>query len=168
MKIDIQDGEIQGIIFGNTMIPLKKRIKLSEANKLEGVLNFLEEYIDFSRIGVESVTKNKEEEFGWTDDELRSFLDETDSKKQKIFLKELTKNPERITWDQVRQSMVNEGEDIEPFSMAGILSCFARRAKHYGKKEDFWVSNWDNIKEERFYMLKKQYHKIFKEYFGAK
>ena len=63
--------------------------------------------------------------------------------------------------------MEKEGEELPPFSMEGILSCLTRRAKHYGKKEDFWESIWDEENYERFYRLKERYREIFARYFGV-
>jgi len=166
MKIDIKGGEIKQIIIGDFILPLKKSMKLSEADKIEQMASLLEEYIDFSKIGIEKNKKSsKEDGFEWTKEELISFLNQTDSKKQKIFLKSLAKYPERLTWDQVKDIMEKNGEELEAFSMAGLLSCYARRAKHYGRKEDFWISDWDDIKNERYYQLKKSYRIIFKEFF---
>ena len=169
MKLDIKNGEIRQIIIGNLILPFKKKIKLSEAEKIEGAVSFLEEYIDFSNLGTETVTeKGKDEEFEWTENELQSFLNHTYSGKQKIFLKSLAKNPGRLSWLDLKEIMNEEGEELKPFSMAGILSCFARRSQHFGKKEDFWESIWDEGTEERFYRLKEKYRKIFAKYYEAK
>lgn len=166
MQLDMKDGVIHGLITNNTVIPLKKTIKLSEASRFEEAFKFLEDYIDFSGIGTEpQIRANKDEEFAWTKDELVSFLDQTDSTKQRIFLKGLAKSSDRLTWNDVSELMKQNGLILESFSMAGILSCFARRSKHFGKKEDFWVSDWDPMTEERFYFLKKPYQQIFKDYF---
>lgn len=167
MKLDIKNGEIRQLIIGDAVLPLKKRIKLNEAEKLQEIADFLEEHIDFTSISTErEVEKNKEEGFEWTKDELISFLDQIDSERQKIFLKSLAKHPDRLTWDHLKKLMDNEGEKILPFSMAGILSCLSRRAKHFGRKESFWESNWDYKTDERYYILKDSYKKIFSEYFG--
>jgi hypothetical protein len=166
MKLDIKNGEIKQIIIGDLVLPLKKKIKLSEAEKIENVVGFLEEYIDFSSIATEEAPdRGKDDKFEWTEDELKSFLKQTRSGKQTIFLQSLTKCPERLTWDQLKQMMEKEGEELVPFTMAGILSCFARRSKHFGKKEDFWESIWDDDEEERYYTLKEKYRKFFAEYF---
>jgi hypothetical protein len=168
-KLDIKNGEIKQVIIGDIILPLKKKIKLSEAEKIESVLSFLEEYIDFSNIGTEKVMKNeKDQGFEWTTDELLSFLNQIESEKQKIFLKSLAESPDRLTWNHLKDIMKQKGEEIVSFSMAGILSCFARRAKHFGKKEDFWESNQEYKTGERYYRLKEPYKKIFTEYFGVK
>ena len=166
MKLDIKNGEIKQIIIGDLVLPLKKKIKLSEAEKIETVVGFLEEYIDFSSIAAEELPdKEKDGGFEWTEDELKSFLKQIRSGKQTIFLQSLTKYPERLTWIQLQKIMEKEGEKFVPFTMAGILSCFARRAKHFGKKEDFWESIWDEDEEERYYTLKEKYRTFFAEYF---
>ena len=166
MKLDIKNGEIKQIIIGDLVLPLKKRIKLSEAEKIENVVGFLEEYIDFSSIVTEELSDTeKDGGFEWTEDELKSFLKQTRSGKQTIFLRSLAKYPEKLTWIHLKQMMEKEDEELVPFTMAGILSCFARRAKHFGKKEDFWESIWDEDNEERYYTLKEKYRKFFTEYF---
>ncbi len=169
MKLDIKNGQIRQLIIGDAVLPLKKKMRLSEAEKIQEIADFMEEYIDFTNISSEKeLEKKKKDGFEWTKDELISFLDQTDSDRQKIFLKSLAKHSERLTWDQLKQIMENEGEKIVSFSMAGILSCLARRAKHFGKKEDFWESNWDYKTDERYYKLKEPYRKIFVGYFGIK
>lgn len=165
MKLDISKGEIKQVIIGEISLPLKKRLKLSEAEKLEECASFLEEYIDFSKISREIEDEIKETTFEWLDDELRSFLDETDSGKQKIFLRSIAEKPDRLTWDELKEIMKKEGKELASYSMAGLLSCFSRRAKHFGKKERFWESIWDDENEERFYRLKEPYRKIFADYF---
>jgi hypothetical protein len=166
MKLDIKNGEIRQIIVGDLILPLKKRIKLTEAEKIEGVVKFLEEHVDFSNVATDEPSEDiKDGGFEWTDEELRSFLKQTRSGKQTIFLKNLSKNPDHLYWNDLKDIMESEGEELVPFTMAGILSCFARRAKHFGKKEDFWESVWDDDKEERYYTLKPKYRKFFSEYF---
>jgi len=166
MKLDIKNGEIRQIIIGDLILPLKKRIKLNEAEKIESVVKFLEEHVDFSNLATDEPSDDiKDGGFEWTDDELRSFLKKTRSGKQTIFLKNLAKYPDKLTWDRLKEMMEKEGEELVPFTMAGILSCFARRAKHFGKKEDFWESIWDEDEEERYYTLKEKYQRFFAEYF---
>jgi hypothetical protein len=166
LKLDIKNGEIRQIIIGDLVLPLKKKIKLTEAEKIESVVRFMEEYIDVSNVASDEVDKEVDDGgFEWTNDELKSFLKQTRSGKQTIFLRNLAKNPERLTWDELKEIMEAEGEEFIPFTMAGILSCFARRAKHFGRKEDFWKSIWDEDEEVRYYTLKEKYRDFFAEYF---
>ena len=97
MKLEVKNGEIRQLIIGDIMFPLKKNIKLSEAERLEEAVSYLEEFIDFANIGSETIEKKSEEGFEWTEDELRSFLDQTDSERQDIFLRSLAKNPTRLS-----------------------------------------------------------------------
>ena len=61
--------------------------------------------------------------------------------------------------------MEQEGEELKPYAMAGILSCFSRRRYRHGKKELFWISDWDPKTEEQYYILKENYRKIISDYF---
>lgn len=168
MKLDIKNGEIKRLIVGNVMFHLKKNVGLGEVDKLEKLATLMERYIDLSRIATESLDEEDERSV-WGKEELEDFLDDTDSDKQIIFLKSLAKTPERLSWNQLKEIMERADEELKPFTMAGVLSCFARRAKkHYENKEDFWESIWDEKADERIYRLKEPYRKIFAEYFEVK
>ncbi len=167
MKLEIRNGHIESFDIGKYSFPLKRKIKLNKAEELEKIANYLEENVDLSNIEISDSTTppDKKSNTEWNEDELKDFLNDTYSKRQLIFLRKLTKKPERLNKSEVKESIEKEREEWNDYTMAGIISCFARRKQRYGDKEDFWVSDWDPRTEEQYYVLKEVYRKIFLEYF---
>ena len=164
--LNIKNRKIKQLIVRGVVFHMKGNVKSSEADKLEKLASLMECYIDLTKITTEPIVE-EDERSAWTKKELKDFLDDTWSDKQIIFLKSLAKTPERLSWDQLKKIMKRKGIDLKSFTMGGVLSCFARRAKNrYGNKEDFWESKWDGKEDERIYLLKEHYRKILAEYFG--
>ena len=157
MKILIDNNKIVEVSVNGISIPLKREIEVSELEELRKHLEYVEKYLDISRI-MAKMKKDVEEGYRWNEDELKDFLKEC-PKSQKIFLKAMVDNENGASRDQINALMEKyTGEPLKRYSLPGIQSSMVRRSYNFGYKEKIWTSK-DNL-----YTLKKKYRAIVKNF----
>lgn len=101
---------------------------------------------------------------GWTDDELRDYFDDTNSTRQKVFLRTLVEyQDEYAPKDEIMERIEDAGKDVSDHTLDGVQSSMTRRCKTAGR-EKFWERNY--LGSQWGYRVKEPYRDIAAEYWN--
>lgn len=156
IKTTIENGKVSGIEVGNIQLFLKQDVSFEDLPKVIEGLDFLGQFIDFSKIAVIKIPRGE-----WHRDEIFSFLDKRNE--QQITFFQILADTEEIS----RKYLVTEmgdrlnKSDFKGLTLAGILSGIGTRTNRLNK-EKLYEKN--RKIEGTNYRLNEKYASIVKEW----
>lgn len=98
----------------------------------------------------------------WTDDELRSYFDDTSSTRQKVFLRTLVEYGDDYSpKDEILDRIRDADKDVSDHTLDGVQSSMTRRCKSAGN-EKFWERS--RLDGQWGYRVKEPYRDVAEEY----
>lgn len=159
IKPTIEEGKVTKIEIGNVQLPLKKNISFEELPKVVEKLEYLSQFIDFSKTGEVKVPRTE-----WTKEEAFDFLNNR-NQRQITFFRILAEKGEIRRKDLIKE-MKNRLNDpkFRGLILAGILAGIGIRTNRLNK-EYLYEQNWKT--DGWYYKLNEKYATIIEQWLTA-
>lgn len=100
----------------------------------------------------------------WSDEDLRSYFDDTSSTRQKVFVRTLVEyGSDWAPKDEIMERIEDAGKDVSDHTLDGVQSSMTRRCQSAGN-EKFWERNY--LGSQWGYRIKEPYRDVAQEYWS--